>query len=262
MLVLSRKVEEQIVIPSIGITIQVVYAHRGKARLGIQAPRDIRILRAELPEEGGEKPADHPEVTRLNLSVDQVEQELDFVRECLQQNDIPALGDRLMEISGGLLKLNTHLLNVVAHYPQGVEPSEPAPPKGAESQKVNRVGKRILLVDDNYNESRLLASYLKIKGVEVTTAADGLQALQFLEKEPNPDAVLLDIAMPEYDGNWTIDRIRSNQTLKNLPVFAVSGTLEEETRAVVGPSGFNRWFAKPLDPELLVEAIDGLTLGK
>ena len=54
MLVLSRRVDEKIVIPSLNVTLQVVAIRPGVVRLGIDAPREIAIWRAELQERGSE----------------------------------------------------------------------------------------------------------------------------------------------------------------------------------------------------------------
>ncbi|MEZ6058664.1 MAG: carbon storage regulator [Planctomycetaceae bacterium] len=56
MLVLSRKVDESIVLPDLGITIKVVSLGNGRVRLGVDAPREVTVLRSEILEEPMEKP--------------------------------------------------------------------------------------------------------------------------------------------------------------------------------------------------------------
>jgi carbon storage regulator CsrA len=50
MLVLSRRVHDQLVLPELGVTVEVVAVHPGVVRLGIQAPPDVQVLRQELLE--------------------------------------------------------------------------------------------------------------------------------------------------------------------------------------------------------------------
>lgn len=56
MLVLSRKVDESIVLPDLGITIKVVSLGNGRVRLGIEAPREVTVLRSEIAEALGGSP--------------------------------------------------------------------------------------------------------------------------------------------------------------------------------------------------------------
>ncbi len=58
MLVITRKSQEKVVLPTYGITITVLKARRGRVRLGIEAPKNVTILRAELLERNrGQKPS-------------------------------------------------------------------------------------------------------------------------------------------------------------------------------------------------------------
>jgi CheY-like chemotaxis protein len=114
---------------------------------------------------------------------------------------------------------------------------------------------RALVVDDDANETELLAGFLRLSGFEVNTAMDGLQAMVQLSKHERPDVVLLDMNMPRFDGGKTVSAIRQNPTYKSLRIFAVSGANQEDTKVSIGPRGVNRWFTKPVNPQSLVEAI-------
>lgn len=118
---------------------------------------------------------------------------------------------------------------------------------------------RALLVEDDANESHLLASYLRSHGIEVTTAADGLAALEELAHGDRPDIVLLDMHMPRLGGKATIERIRQDPRCRDLKIFGVSGLGPQECGVQVGPAGVDHWFCKPLNPEKLVQQIkDGI----
>jgi DNA-binding response OmpR family regulator len=114
--------------------------------------------------------------------------------------------------------------------------------------------KHALLVEDDANESELLAGYLRLSGFDVDTASDGCDALEYLGK-CHPDVVLLDMQMPRCDGPTTISAIRGNPEHRDLKVFAVSGGMPADLGVTVGPAGVDRWFRKPLNPLMLVKEL-------
>jgi CheY-like chemotaxis protein len=109
-------------------------------------------------------------------------------------------------------------------------------------------GLRVLAVDDNRINLLLLDRYLKLEGAEVTLAADGQQALQILEAQPEGfDVVFMDIQMPVMDGLTATRNIRQTPALRHLPVIALTaGALPEERKAALD-AGMNEFLAKPLD---------------
>ena len=115
--------------------------------------------------------------------------------------------------------------------------------------------KRALIVDDNLNETRLLASYLELKGIEVHTAHDGAEAINYLSAQVLLDAVLLDMQMPRFDGPWTVKEIRSRNRYDDLNIYAVSGMDPCDYNVALGPQGINHWFSKPLNPETLIDQL-------
>ena len=87
----------------------------------------------------------------------------------------------------------------------------------------------------------------------MTTAKDGRDALDYLSgSRRRPDVVLLDMQMPRCDGPSTISAIRENPAYSGLRVFAVSGRVPADMGVTVGPSGVDKWFRKPLNPQNLV----------
>ncbi|MEO1616966.1 MAG: response regulator [Planctomycetota bacterium] len=177
MLVISRKNDETVQFPDLGIEVRVVKTGASKVRLGIDAPSDIAIVRGELP-----------------------------------RHETPKL-------------------------------------MGEEN--ASSIRRRVVLVEDNLNEARLLTSYLKLKDVDVEVAGNGAEALETLESGPLPDAVLLDMQMPKFDGCWTIRQLRKHPTFSSLQVIAVTGSNPNEIGVTIGAGGVDSWFPKPLNPEHL-----------
>ena len=80
---------------------------------------------------------------------------------------------------------------------------------------------KILVVDDEPRNVRILQIQLNAHGYAVCTAEDGLQALDTVERE-NPDLLLLDINMPRMDGFEVVKRIRANKATEFIPIVMIT----------------------------------------
>mgnify|MGYP000352197853 FL=1 len=81
--------------------------------------------------------------------------------------------------------------------------------------------RKILVVDDDQNMLQLLYTFLR-DSYRVTTATNGQEALDMI-REKRPDLVLLDYLMPGMNGKETLEVIRNDEELKDLPVFFLTG---------------------------------------
>jgi len=81
---------------------------------------------------------------------------------------------------------------------------------------------QILVVEDNDETRYLLERILAIKGYAAVTAPDAATAMQCLEHEPPPAAVILDIGLPDVDGDQLLRRMKSNPALADVPVVIYS----------------------------------------
>jgi CheY-like chemotaxis protein len=115
---------------------------------------------------------------------------------------------------------------------------------------------RALLVEDNRNESALLAEFLRLHGVKVETVCDGQDALDYLKSHDRPDVILIDMRMPRCDGPTTVTAIRQDASYEGLKVFAVTGADPQECDTEVGVRGVDRWFTKPVNPARLVREMN------
>jgi two-component system cell cycle response regulator len=109
---------------------------------------------------------------------------------------------------------------------------------------------RLLVVDDDPINRRLLVSYLQKEGHEVATASDGGRGWEKIQHEPF-DIVLLDVLMPELDGYEVLERLRAHPDLRHLPVIMISSV--EETDSIVRciELGADDYLPKPFSPPLL-----------
>lgn len=114
---------------------------------------------------------------------------------------------------------------------------------------------RVLAVDDHEINRRTLALVLQPLDVDLSTASDGLLALELMEKRPF-DLILMDVNMPGIDGNETTRRLRaSSGPNARVPVIGFSAGTEPEQVAACLSAGMTDWLAKPLEPHRLYEAL-------
>ncbi len=134
-------------------------------------------------------------------------------------------------------------------YPK--DSSEEQRQKKQRKGMVNKMGERILVVDDDREIVKAIDILLKKEGYEVLKAYDGLQALDVLSKE-TVRLVLIDVMMPKLDGLSALMRIREKQ---NIPVIVLSAK-SEETDKVLGLSmGADDYVAKPYHPQELAARV-------
>jgi two-component system, cell cycle response regulator DivK len=114
--------------------------------------------------------------------------------------------------------------------------------------------KRILVVEDQEDNRAILRDLLVHAGYEVIEAPDGAQALTAATSH-RPDLILMDIQLPILDGYEATRRIKTDPSLKHIPVivitsYALSG---DETRARA--AGCDAYVAKPYSPRALLAKI-------
>lgn len=113
---------------------------------------------------------------------------------------------------------------------------------------------RVLIADDNVDAAHSLAMLLDLRGHEVRVALDGLQAVK-AAREWEPDAAVLDIAMPGLDGYAVAHQLR--QLRPPGPVLiALSGQLNMRQRNLALASVFDVCFSKGTEVDVLEEELE------
>ena len=248
MLVISRQQDQVIDFPECGISISFLSTSSRKARVGIEAPKNVTIMRRELSDRMAH-------ATETNQS-DQAEiipiSDLRFQRNIHRLNECVEALAHIPAVVGDVQsrQLLMELQKTLSSTDLDVAIDLQRPPV----LKATKRGKA-LLVDDNANEARLLAGFLRMRDFDVEIASDGFAALEYLEENELPDVVLLDMEMPRMDGASTIRMIRESESHHTLKVFAVTGSTPEESGITVDDHGVNGWFQKPVDPEVLVSTL-------
>ena len=124
---------------------------------------------------------------------------------------------------------------------------------GALNQILNE--KTVLVVDDDVRNIFSLSKSLEKLKMHVITAVDGKEAMKKLNENPNVDAVLLDMMMPQMDGYQTATKIREQPRWKNLPVIAVTAKAMSGDREKCIEAGASDYITKPIDIDQLLSLL-------
>ncbi|MGH9226997.1 MAG: response regulator [Acidimicrobiales bacterium] len=148
-------------------------------------------------------------------------------------------------------QLHDALVRVMADQPA------PARPEGSgvfDPTMAQRFPLRILLAEDNQINQKLILLTLAKFGYAADVAANGLEAVAALERQPY-DTVLMDVQMPEMDGFEATQRIRSRWGAHGPTVVALTANALEGDRERCLAAGMDDYLAKPIRPHALAGAL-------
>ncbi len=116
---------------------------------------------------------------------------------------------------------------------------------------------KILGIDDNEDILKLLKTVISSKGHDFTSAVNGKDGVKLIE-EQNFDAILLDLAMPEFSGRDVIESLEKNDRIKNLKIilFTASSATDKEIDALLKHDGVKSCIRKPINIDALMNKIE------
>lgn len=112
----------------------------------------------------------------------------------------------------------------------------------------------ILIIEDYSDTRELLCTLLRNHGYNVVEAEDGIEGV-LKAGWLYPDLILMDLSLPEMDGVEAAARIHAQAKLSRIPIFVVSAYLTQSVERSVKEAGCAEVFAKPFDPDVLLERI-------
>lgn len=115
----------------------------------------------------------------------------------------------------------------------------------------------VLVVDDFEAGRDLVAEYLAFRGYEVATAADGAEGLE-KALELVPDAILMDLSLPELDGWEATRRLRGDERTRGIRIIALTAHALEAERERALEAGCDEVVTKPVVPKELERVVRGL----
>lgn len=117
------------------------------------------------------------------------------------------------------------------------------------------MARKILVVDDNEKNRKLLCIILRKSGYEVYEGANGDDAVR-LARELLPDLVFLDYRMPVVNGIDAARAIKSDEAMSHIPVLMVTASaMEGDRERIISQSGCDEFFTKPIDQDEILAAV-------
>lgn len=124
----------------------------------------------------------------------------------------------------------------------------------------------ILIVEDNPGDARLIKEILNEKRIycRLHMVVDGIEAMNFLyrkkefTKAPLPDLILLDLNLPKKDGREVLAEIKTNKSLKQIPVVIMTSSQAEDDILQSYQLHANCFITKPLELDLFIAAVKSI----
>ena len=114
---------------------------------------------------------------------------------------------------------------------------------------------KILIVDDNKDITKMFSKYMTIKGHSCSVANDGRSGLNLIENQTF-DAIILDLAMPEFSGSDIIDALCKSGKIKNLNIVTLTASsISYDDESMMKSKGVHSCLKKPIDPDVLLDHI-------
>jgi len=116
---------------------------------------------------------------------------------------------------------------------------------------------KILVVDDEPNNQRILTYTLNKAGYESTAIGDGDNTLNWLQAN-TPDLAILDVSMPGMDGITLLQHIRAMPKFSSLPVVILTGSGDDDERVRAESFGIQGFLTKPASSKTVLETVSNL----
>src|SRR5262245_11429792 len=184
-------------------------------------------------------------------------------------------GGTITAVSEGLGRGATFIVTLPRRYPEFIAPALPAvAPREVRTEGAiildeafSLEGVSVLVVDDQEEARVVLTQALSEYGARVTAVSSGAEALALLSDQSSvkrPDALILDIAMPDEDGYTVLKKVRALEdgqgaAADRIPAIALTAYARSEDRLRALQSGLNMHVAKPVEPAELAVVIASLT---
>ena len=118
-------------------------------------------------------------------------------------------------------------------------------------------GKKILLVDDEPNVVKSLAFVLRKEGYDVSSAANGEDAMTMIQ-ESKPNLMFLDVMMPKKNGYELCQEIKSDSSLRDIHIIMLTAKGQETDREKGLNAGADEFMTKPFSPMVIVDKVKEL----
>lgn len=115
------------------------------------------------------------------------------------------------------------------------------------------MSKNILIIEDDASIRELLVELLESEGYHVAQAINGLEGVHYLQSQPKPDLILMDLMMPVMDGYGFLTEQMKNSKWSSIPVVVMSA--EASAKEKLKPYTVTAFLAKPVELEAILDAV-------
>jgi len=114
--------------------------------------------------------------------------------------------------------------------------------------------KKVMIVEDNELNMKLFRDLIEANGYETVLTRSGLNALE-LAREHRPDLILMDIQLPEVSGLEVTRRLKQDETLRSIPVIAVTAFAMKGDEERIRQGGCEAYISKPISITSFIQTI-------
>jgi YesN/AraC family two-component response regulator len=161
--------------------------------------------------------------------------------------DIPTQADNISDE----IEARAYLNELLGH-------SSEASSLSSADESFNTKGMRLMLIDDNKDLLDFLKEALSQDFAEIITMTGGKAALTEMMHGKLPDIIVSDVNMPDGDGFWLCNQLKSNDKLSHIPFVLLTARGEDQSQSESYKLGADGFLAKPFEVETLMELIRGL----
>jgi|SRR5580700_473063 signal transduction histidine kinase/ActR/RegA family two-component response regulator len=163
-----------------------------------------------------------------------------------------AITQKLVDLHGGEIHVESELgsgSTFVVTLPCAIAASRPVAAPAAS-------GPRLLVVEDNQVNQKVVTAILRKRGFVIELANDGREALAKLDSAGDFDLILMDVQMPALDGLEATRLIRKDERWKHLPIVAMTAHAMTGDKERCLEAGMNGYISKPVHPSHLLATVD------
>jgi DNA-binding response OmpR family regulator len=120
-----------------------------------------------------------------------------------------------------------------------------------------KVGKKILIIDDQQELILGLATFLRAQGYVILSANDGLYGIRQAHKE-KVNLIILDLSLPAGGGFYVLENLKQSVTTNNIPVIILTASQEKGLEEKAYQMGALAYMHKPFEPEELMARVKEL----
>jgi signal transduction histidine kinase/HPt (histidine-containing phosphotransfer) domain-containing protein len=167
-----------------------------------------------------------------------------------------AICKRLAELMGGKIWVESETgKGATFHFTVIANAATNSAPPGWQSPQPQLSGKRLLAVEDNPTNRRILTHRAGQWGMTVTSAANAADALRLLAHASPFDAAIIDLELPDMDGFALAQQIRNQPAGRSMPLLLLSSTRLRSDDPRPAKAGFSMFVHKPIRPAQLLDAL-------